>query len=104
MEKLTSFDIVLKEAIDYLYDNSKVALANLESMARDAGANFKPQAPFHKDGEIPLVSPVTGLKAQPSLREVGMEDELVSDLLKRFEQANLGTLRRVKMAIGLWSP
>ena len=54
MEKVTNFDIVLKEAIDYLYDNSKVALANLETMARDAGANFKPQAPFHKDGEIPF--------------------------------------------------
>lgn len=96
MEKVTNFDIVLKEAIDYLYDNSKVALANLETMARDAGANFKPQAPFHKDGEIPFGISRDWSKAQPSLREVGMEDELVSDLLKRFEQANLGTLRRAK--------
>lgn len=75
MDKTTNFDLVLKDAIDNLYDITKEKLSN-------------------KDGEIPFGISRDWSKAEPSLREIGMDDELVSDILKRFDNSTMGTLRK----------
>lgn len=80
----TNFDIVLLEAIDNLHEKSMGAL-------KDRVAKLDAT-----DGAIPFGISRDWSKTQPSLREVGMEDELVSDILKRFDQASLGTLRQAK--------
>lgn len=87
MSTQTNFDIVLLEAIDNLHEKTVGALKNKVKLSKE-------------DGAIPFGISKDWSKAQPSLREVGMEDELVSDLLKRFEQSSLGTLRQA--ANGDW--
>ena len=84
MDKQTNFDIVLLEAIDDLYDKTH---AQLEKRANLADC---------EPGEIPFGISRDWSKVQPSLREVGMDDELVSDILKRFEQSSFGALRQAK--------
>ena len=76
----TNFDIVLNEAIENLSQNSQRIVENLTNA----------------DGKIPFGISRDWSKAEPSLREVGMEDELVRDITKRFEQGRLGTLRQAK--------
>lgn len=83
MSTQTNFDIVLLEAIDNLHEKTVGALRNQVKLNNE-------------DGAIPFGNSRDWSKAQPSLREVGMEDELVSDILKRFDQASLGTLRQAK--------
>lgn len=83
MSTQTNFDIVLLEAIDNLHEKTVGALRNQVKLNNE-------------DGAIPFGISRDWSKAQPSLREVGMEDELVSDILKRFDQASLGTLRQAK--------
>ena len=72
-----NFDILLTEAIDNLYEETKARLGK-------------------EDGKIPFGISRDWSKAQPSLREVGMSDELVDDILKRFEQSSFGSLRQAK--------
>lgn len=76
----TNFDIVLNEAIENLSQNSQRIVENLTN----------------EDGKIPFGISRDWSKAEPSLREVGMEDELVRDITKRFEQGRLGSLRKAK--------
>lgn len=77
-----NFDIVITEAIDDLYAKTQ------EFLNKETLNNF--------DGKIPFGISRDWSKAQPSLREVGMEDELVSDILKRIDQASLGNIRQAK--------
>lgn len=79
----TNFDILLGEAIDNLYERTKAKLGNVENFSNE-------------DGKIPFGISRDWSKAQPSLREVGMDDELVNDILKRFEQSSFGALRQAK--------
>ena len=78
-----NFDILLTEAIDNLYEQTKAKLGNLEKFTNE-------------DGKIPFGISRDWSKAQPSLREIGMSDELVDDILKRFEQSSFGSLRQAK--------
>ena len=78
-----NFDILLTEAIDSLYEQTKAKLGNLEKFTNE-------------DGKIPFGISRDWSKAQPSLREIGMSDELVDDILKRFEQSSFGSLRQAK--------
>ena len=78
-----NFDIHLTEAIDNLYEQTKAKLGNLEKFTNE-------------DGKIPFGISRDWSKAQPSLREIGMSDELVDDILKRFEQSSFGSLRQAK--------
>ena len=78
-----NFDILLTEAIDNLYEQTKAKLGNLEKFTNE-------------DGKIPFGIARDWSKAQPSLREIGMSDELVDDILKRFEQSSFGSLRQAK--------
>ena len=82
-----NFDILLTEAIDNLYEETKARLGNVEKFTNE-------------DGKIPFGISRDWSKAQPSLREVGMSDELVDDILKRFEQSSFGSLRQAKN--GAW--
>ena len=75
----TNFDILLGEAIDNLYERTKAQLATKENFTNE-------------DGKIPFGISRDWSKAVPSLREVGMGDELVNDILKRFEQSSFGAL------------
>lgn len=79
----TNFDILLGEAIDNLYERTKAQLATKENFTNE-------------DGKIPFGISRDWSKAVPSLREVGMGDELVNDILKRFEQSSFGALRQAK--------
>lgn len=82
MNGQTNFDIVLLEAIDNLH-------------AQTVGQLNKQVAKLtNEDGALPFGISRDWSKAQPSLREVGLEDELVSDIMRRFEQSSLGTLRQ----------
>ena len=78
-----NFYILLTEAIDNLYEETKARLVTAEKSTNE-------------DGKIPFGISRDWSKAQPSLREVGMSDELVDDILKRFEQSSLGSLRQAK--------
>lgn len=83
----TNFDIMLLEAIDNLHEKTVGALTDKVQLSNALG-------------DVPFGVTRDWSKAQPSLREVGMQDELVEDILKRFDNANLGTLR--KMNNGDW--
>ena len=67
----TNFDILLGEAIDTLHEQTVAQLGKTENLS-------------NTDGKIPFGISRDWSKAVPSLREVGMGDELVNDILKRF--------------------
>src|SRR5574344_1821643 len=77
-----NFDIVISEALDNLLTLTR------EKMGEEKLTN--------QDGAIPFGISRDWSKAQPSLREIGMGDELVDDILKRIDNASLGELRQAK--------
>lgn len=96
MEKVAIPEILINEAIDDMTEKFSGKLREMVKLAETGDGGTDAGAGTEKKATVPFGISRDWSKAQPSLREVGLEDELVDDILKRFEQQGLGTLRQAK--------